>query len=37
MNVFINKIDDQSDSGEMAWLSVQTNSHAHWSPQTIIY
>ena len=33
MNVFRNKIDEQSVSGETVWLSVQTNSHAHRSLQ----
>ena len=40
MNVFINKIDEQSVrkrvSEDMVWLSVQTNSHAHRSHQTLI-
>ena len=37
MNVFINKIDEQSVSGETVWLNVQTNLHGHRSPQTLIY
>ena len=37
MNVFINNVDEQSDSGDKVRLSVQTNSRAHRSPQTLIY
>ena len=42
INVLINKIDEQSvkrrDSGDTAYLNgVQTNSHSHRSPQTLIY
>ena len=37
MNVFINKIAEQSFSDETEWLNVQANSHAHRPPETLIY